>query len=93
MSKHVDDLIRKSIDVPREKCIVEYMHENNKLKEQITELEKENAILKKALNLYVDWADECGIAWDNFPDMKHIYSAYAWFVWAKHSVLEYNSQA
>lgn len=36
----------------------------------IIELEKENAILKKALNLYVDWADECGIAWDNFPDMK-----------------------
>lgn len=33
-------------------------------------LEKENAILKKALHLYVDWADECGIAWDNFPDMK-----------------------
>lgn len=36
---------------------------------QIKELEKENAILKKALHLYVDWADECGIAWDNFPDM------------------------
>ena len=36
---------------------------------QIKELEKENAILKKALNLYVNWADECGIAWDNFPDM------------------------
>lgn len=70
MSKHVDDLIRKSIDIPREKFIVEYMHESDKLKEQITELEKENAILKKALNLYVDWADECGIAWDNFPDMK-----------------------
>ena len=69
MSKHVDDLIRKSIDIPREKCIVEYMHENNKLKEQIIELEKENAILKKALNLYVNWADECGVAWDNFPDM------------------------
>ena len=33
------------------------------------ELEKENAILEKALSLYVDWADECGIAWDNFPDM------------------------
>ena len=36
----------------------------------LSELEKENAILKKALHLYVDWADECGIAWDNFPDMK-----------------------
>lgn len=70
MSKHVDDLIRKSIDIPREKFIVEYVHENNKLKEKITELEKENAILKKALHLYIDWADECGIAWDNFPDMK-----------------------
>jgi hypothetical protein len=34
------------------------------------ELEKENAILKKALHLYVDWADECGVAWDNFPDMR-----------------------
>ena len=34
------------------------------------ELEKENTILKKALHLYVDWADECGIAWDNFPDEK-----------------------
>ena len=49
MSKHVDDIILKSIDVPREKCIVEYMHENNKLKEQIIELEKENAILKKSI--------------------------------------------
>ena len=47
MSKHVDDLIQKSIDIPREKFIVEYVHESNKLKEQITELEKENAILKK----------------------------------------------
>lgn len=37
---------------------------------EFKELEKENAILKKALNLYVDWADECGVAWDNFPDMK-----------------------
>ena len=36
---------------------------------RIEELEQENAILEKALNLYVDWADECGIAWDNFPDM------------------------
>lgn len=36
---------------------------------EIADLKKENAILKKALNLYVDWADECGIAWDNFPDM------------------------
>ena len=36
---------------------------------RLAELEKENAILRKALNLYVDWADECGIAWDNFPDM------------------------
>ena len=35
----------------------------------IIELEKENAVLKKALNLYVNWADECGVAWDNFPDM------------------------
>ena len=70
MSKHVDDLIRKSIDIPREKFIVEYMLESNKMKEQITELEKENAILKKALNLYVNWADECDIAWDNFPSMK-----------------------
>ena len=70
MSKYVDDLIQKSIDVPREKFIVEYVHENNKLKEKITKFEKENAILKKALNLYVNWADECDIAWDNFPDMK-----------------------
>lgn len=69
MSKHVDDLILKSIDIPREKFIIEYMLESDKLKKQITELEKENAILKKALTLYVDWADECGVAWDNFPDM------------------------
>ena len=66
MSKYVDDLIQKSIDLPREKFIIEYVHESNKLKEQITELEKENAILKKALNLFVNWADECGGAWDNF---------------------------
>ncbi len=41
---------------------------------RIAELEKENAILKKALNLYVNWADECGVAWDNFPDMKEKWS-------------------
>ena len=40
-------------------------HWYNKYKE----LEKENKILVKALNLYINWADECGIAWDNFPDM------------------------
>jgi hypothetical protein len=51
MSKHVDDLIQKSIDIPREKFIVEYVHESNKLKEQITELEKENAILKKSIGI------------------------------------------
>jgi len=39
------------------------------IQKDVAELEKENAILRKALNLYVDWADECGIAWDNFPDM------------------------
>jgi len=39
------------------------------LQERIEELEQENAILEKALRLYVDWADECGIAWNNFPDM------------------------
>ena len=33
------------------------------------ELEQENTILKKALYLYVNWADECDVAWDNFPDM------------------------
>lgn len=49
MSKHVDDLIQKSIDISREKFIVEYVHESNKLKEQITELEMENAILKKSI--------------------------------------------
>ena len=38
--------------------------------ERIEELEKENAVIKKALHLYIDWADECDIAWDNFPDMK-----------------------
>lgn len=44
--------------------------EECKLQERIEELEKENAILKKALYLYVNWADECGVAWDNFPDME-----------------------
>lgn len=36
----------------------------------VKELEKENDVLRKALNLYVTWADECGVAWDNFPDME-----------------------
>lgn len=49
MSKFVDNVILKSIDIPREKFIVEYVHESNKLKEQITELEMENAILKKSI--------------------------------------------
>ena len=40
MSKHVDDIILKSIDIPREKFIVEYMHESDKLKEKITLYEK-----------------------------------------------------
>ena len=39
-------------------------------KEEIAELKNQNNILSKALDLYVNWADECGIAWDNFPDMK-----------------------
>ena len=38
-------------------------HAYNKMKE-------ENAILRKALRMYVNWADECGVAWDNFPDEK-----------------------
>ena len=37
--------------------------------DMILELEKKNEILAKALNLYINWADECGIGWDNFPDM------------------------
>ena len=36
---------------------------------EIQKLQKENTILRKALRMYIDWADECGIAWDNFPDM------------------------
>ena len=44
-------------------------YEAGELVAYVEKLEKENAILRKALNLYVDWADECGIAWDNFPDM------------------------
>ena len=47
------------------KVLVAYKEGFNRL----ADLEKENSVLKKALNLYVDWADECGIAWDNFPDM------------------------
>lgn len=39
------------------------------LKVNKSKFEKENAILKKALNLYINWADECGVAWDNFPNM------------------------
>lgn len=36
----------------------------------IQDLQKKNKILTKALNLYINWADECGIGWDNFPDMS-----------------------
>ena len=36
---------------------------------RIKELEQENRVFAKALDLYINWADECGIAWDNFPDM------------------------
>lgn len=42
---------------------------NEQIKENLR-LRRENIILKEALHLYIDWADECGIAWDNFPDMK-----------------------
>lgn len=38
-------------------------HVYNKMKE-------ENVILRKALRMYIDWADECGVAWDSFPDEK-----------------------
>jgi len=31
---------------------------------------EEIEVLKKALELYVNWADECDISWDNFPDME-----------------------
>ena len=44
-------------------------NECHKLVDTLEKLQNENAVLKKALNLYVDWADECGVAWDNFPDM------------------------
>lgn len=37
---------------------------------KVADLEQENEILAKALNLYINWADECGVAWDNFPDME-----------------------
>ena len=47
MTKHTEDLIQKSIDIPREKFIIEYVHESNKLKEKIEALEKENTELKK----------------------------------------------
>ena len=40
-----------------------------KYEKENAELKKQNKILSKALNLYINWADECGIAWDNFPDM------------------------
>ena len=39
------------------------------LEKENAELKNQNNILSKALDLYVNWADECGIAWDNFPDM------------------------
>ena len=39
------------------------------LEKENAELKKQNKILSKALNLYINWTDECGIAWDNFPDM------------------------
>lgn len=39
------------------------------LEKENAKLKKQNKILSKALNLYINWADECGIAWDNFPDM------------------------
>lgn len=42
--------------------------EYESMRVEIENLKKENTILEKALNLYVNWADECGIAWDNFPD-------------------------
>lgn len=43
------------------------------MEEEIKKLKEENEILKKALRMYVDWTDECGIGWDNFPEEEEKY--------------------
>lgn len=48
----------------------DYCPHLDKLEKENAELKNQNNILSKALDLYVNWADECGIAWDNFPDME-----------------------
>ena len=65
-----------SLEAENERLTVSYetlkLHDEEEigmLKSKNAELKKQNKILSKALNLYINWADECGIAWDNFPDM------------------------
>lgn len=63
--KHIEELEQKLIKLQ------DFLDKDRIEKDKkIAELEKENKILSKALNLYINWADECGIAWDNFPDMQ-----------------------
>lgn len=37
-------------------------------------VEEELQLYKKALCLYVNWADECGIGYDNIPDLSLKYN-------------------
>jgi len=82
VSCNLNDLLLDFVE-PKENRITELEKENEELRLKYLQatdegtswyhlkcLEEETVILKKALNLYVNWADECGIAWDNFPDEK-----------------------
>jgi hypothetical protein len=55
-------------DLEKEKC--ELLGSIQGKDKTIADLQNENVVLKKALNLYVYWVDECGVAWENFPDMR-----------------------
>ena len=47
--------------------------EYQKLKEENEQLKQGLSLYKKALELFVNWADECDFGYDNLGDLKYEY--------------------
>lgn len=57
----------------RGECYLSSLRKENKLKEENEQLKQGLKLYKKALELFVNWADECDFGYDNLGDL---YSEY-----------------